>query len=202
MATVATRLGPADHGRRMTLDDFEHAETAEGLACELHRGTVTMIDVPHRPHAAVVGELRRRIEVWRTEQSRLDVFAADGGSCKIVVPATQSERHPDLALYLAPPPPDVADADLWRVWVPEIVVEVVSATSKRRDYDEKPEDYRAAGVGEYWIVDPDADLLTVLTRSPRGTGGRREIRPPETYATPLLPGFALDLASLFAAARR
>jgi Uma2 family endonuclease len=43
-------------------------------------------------------------------------------------------------------------------------MEVVSegVESRRRDYDDKRHDYERAGIPEYWIVDPDEKLVTVL----------------------------------------
>lgn len=38
MASIATPLGPADHGRVMSLDEFLEAEEEPGYLCELARG--------------------------------------------------------------------------------------------------------------------------------------------------------------------
>jgi Uma2 family endonuclease len=46
----------------------------------------------------------------------------------------------------------------------DLVVEVVSegAEARARDYVEKREEYAKAGIPEYWIVDPEDGLITVL----------------------------------------
>ena len=54
MATVSIKITPADHGRRMTLADFEHAEVQEGKRYELGRGVVVVADVPNPPHLGMV----------------------------------------------------------------------------------------------------------------------------------------------------
>ena len=48
MATAATslRIGPADHGRRMTLAEFLDAEETPGYRCELARGVIEVSEVP------------------------------------------------------------------------------------------------------------------------------------------------------------
>ena len=46
MSTQTIKIGPADHGRRMSLADFEHAEVQEGLLYELGRGVIIVSDVP------------------------------------------------------------------------------------------------------------------------------------------------------------
>jgi hypothetical protein len=42
---------------------------------------------------------------------------------------------------------------LWRSWTPDLVIEVVSESSRDRDYTEKRDEYWSLGVMEYWIVD-------------------------------------------------
>jgi Uma2 family endonuclease len=123
---------------------------------------------------------------------------ASGNECKLTILAIGSERHPDLAIYLTPPPDD-EDADFWVRWVPEIVVEVVSPSSRTRDYHEKPEEYLRFGVKEYWIVDAELQTLTVLRRS-RGRWAQTKVLPPEIHRTRLLPGLAFSIESVFKSA--
>ena len=113
---------------------------------------------------------------------------------KLLIGAQQSERHPDLCVYLSSQP----DApDVWSVWVPAIVIEVVSPRSARRDYDDKPEEYLEFGVSEYWIIDSIKQQMTVLTRW-RGQWKKQIVKPSQKYRTPLLPGFSFDLKRVFA----
>lgn len=44
---------------------------------------------------------------------------------------------------------------------PDRVIEIVSPSTKPRDYMTKSFKYRTAGVREYWIVDPDKQMITV-----------------------------------------
>lgn len=46
---------------------------------------------------------------------------------------------------------------------PDWVIEIVSPSSKPRDYMTKLFKYRMAGVREYWIVDPDKEMTTVYS---------------------------------------
>ncbi len=123
---------------------------------------------------------------------------AAGNECKLTIAALGSERHPDLAVYLTPPPEE-EDDDFWMRWVPEIVVEVVSASSRKRDYEEKPEEYLRFGVKEYWIVDGDIRTLTVLRRS-RARWIETKVSPPEIHRTRLLPGLAFSIEAVFKSA--
>lgn len=72
---------------------------------------------------------------------------------------------------------------------PDLVVEVVSPDSVARDYREKYLDYQAAGVREYWIVDP---LSRTLEASRLEDGAFRRVEEAGgRVASGVLPGFFL-----------
>lgn len=195
MTATAVRLGPKDHGRRMSLDDFEPVEVEPGHHYELSRGVITVSEVPRPRPLAQLDALRMQFYAYRvTHPGRVELIAGSG-ECKVLVAPLESERHPDLALYLTMPP----DEDVWSTWIPEIIIEIVSPGSEQRDYVEKREEYLQFGVQEYWIFDSDRQQLLVLRRS-RGRWVERVVRPGEVHRTRLLPGFELACASVFDAA--
>src|SRR5215212_7743688 len=120
-------VGPGDHGRRMTLEEFDTAEGVEGRLYELSRGRVVVTDVPSPWHGGIIGDLDQQLSEYQIRVPDLDVRAYHSGECKLLIEPTQSERHPDLSIYKTPPPAN--DSSVWSVWVPEIVVEVVSPGS-------------------------------------------------------------------------
>ncbi len=115
---------------------------------------------------------------------------------KVAIPQYQPERHPDLAVYKTTRP---AVKDYWSVWVPDIVVEIVSRSSAHRDYHEKPAEYLAFGVGEYWVFDRFRQQATLLTRS-GGRWAEAVLDANDFHATPFLPGFTLNCRAVFDAA--
>jgi Uma2 family endonuclease len=197
MTTQTIKIGPADHGRRMSLADFEHAEVQEGRLYELGRGVIIVSDVPGLHHLMQLNAIRRQLHAFDFRHPGRIHTIASGSDCKILLADLESERHPDLAIYKnAPPEGD----DFWASWIPEIVIEVVSPGSEQRDYVEKREEYLRFGVREYWIVDADRQEVLVLRR----WGGRwieRILRPSDTYRTRLLPDFEFACALVFEAAR-
>jgi Uma2 family endonuclease len=198
MHKTIVKVGPADHGRRMSLKEFEHAEVQEGYLYELSRGIITVSDVPGGRHLLQVGAIRRQFYSYDAARpGRIQIIAA-GNECKLLIGALESERHPDLSIYLKPPPV-IDNATLWHRWFPEIVIEVVSASSRRRDYEEKPEEYLRLGALEYWIVDGSKGAMIVMRRS-RGRWVESTVRPPEVYRTRLLPGLEFSIEAVFKAA--
>lgn len=197
MTTTAVKIGPADHGRQMSLEEFAQAEVQEGHLYELGRGVIIVSDVPNRRHVAQVIALRRQLNAYELAHPERVHALLTGSECKIPVAGLQSERHPDLAVYCSPMP---EGEDLWATWVPEIVVEVVSPGSEQRDYVDKREEYLLFGVREYWIIDAERTEMLRLRRT-AGRWQERILRPPEVYSTPLLPGFTLAIAPVFQAAQ-
>jgi len=87
------------------------------------------------------------------------------------------------------------------------VVEVVSASpeDRHRDYVVKREDYAAAGIPEYWIVDPTERVITLLVLE-QNDSGRVEYVEAGRFAvgsrvcSHRLPGFEVPVTDCFAAA--
>ncbi len=195
MSETITRIGPADHGRLMRPDEFVEAEGQDERIYELGRGRVSVVEIPKKRHMLHVASVRDQLHAYKSANpGRIEVIAS-GSECKIIIPTLSSERHPDLAVYLTPPP-EKEDEEFWIRWVPELVVEVVSPSSRDRDYDQKPEEYLRAGVKEYWIIDADMRALVVLRRS-RSRWIETKVTSPAIYRTRLLPGLAFSIASVF-----
>src|SRR4051812_31214643 len=105
MATTTRRIGPADHGRRMTLDEFIEADFEEGRLYELARGVIDVTDVPGLNHGRIVGRISGFFLIYAINHPRVINYRAAGSDCRLRLPGMQSDRHPDQAVYLDPPPP-------------------------------------------------------------------------------------------------
>jgi Uma2 family endonuclease len=191
------RIGPADHGRRMSLDDFDKAIGQAGYTYELNKGVIEVSGIPDLPHGEQVQEVRDQLTAHRLATPGSIRYIGGGSEAKMLIAAVESERHPDLSVYTSPAPAGVTGAEVWAVWVPAIVIEFVSPRSGTRDYEDKPDEYLASGVGEYWIVDAPAGRFTAMTRY-RGQWRPKALKPSQKYVTHLLPGFTLDLKRVFA----
>jgi Uma2 family endonuclease len=79
---------------------------------------------------------------------------------------------------------------------PDLALEILSPSTRRRDLVAKRRLYAREGVREYWIVDPRARTVAVLVLR----GADFAELPPEggLARSEVLPGFTLDPAALFA----
>ena len=73
------------------------------------------------------------------------------------------------------------------------MVEVVSSDNPERDTVEKVTDYAEAGIPEYWIVNPEAETITVLMLQGEAYATHGVFRRSETAGSLLLEGFSVDV---------
>lgn len=180
----------------MSLARFAYATGAEGRIYELERGVIVVVDVPGVPHERIARFIFDELAIYsRANPGQINLVSGGTGGV-LRTWKLQTERHPDLMVYLNPPPTEAEQA--WDEWTPDIVVEVVSPSSRQRDYTTKADDYLAAGVRQYWLIDPQARSATLHLR--RGDMWRKErLTARGTIRTALLPGFVLPLRQVFAA---
>jgi Uma2 family endonuclease len=155
--------------------------------CELLYGRLLVTPAPTFRHQEVVGALHAlllahaRRTGGRTAPAPVDV-----------VLAPHSVVQPDL-VFVGP-----GRAEIVRDRVegaPDLVVEVLSPASARRDRGEKLRLYADAGVAEYWIVDPAARTFELL----ESRDGAFSVRLPESgvHRSTAVAGLELDLEAFW-----
>jgi Uma2 family endonuclease len=89
--------------------------------------------------------------------------------------------------------------DTWVYGSPDLVVEILSPSTRRRDEGIKLRLYERFNVFEYWIVDPKAEAFRIYRRRDRQLEQVVELTRSrdEAVTTPLLPGLSLPLAKVF-----
>lgn len=107
-------------------------------------------------------------------------------------------REPDLAFMLAAHT-DRRSNQYWHG--ADLVVEVVSEDEQSRVRDEtvKRTEYAAAGISEYWIVDPRDKCISVLTLAGNQYVDDGIYGPGESAVSQLLPGLQIDVTKVWQA---
>jgi Uma2 family endonuclease len=126
-------------------------------------------------------------------------------SCEVAVPGRPRTRFPDLVLLAAPHRELLAKRATItdKMPPPRLLVEVASpgdedSENYQRDYVQKPRQYAAIGVPEYWIIDPDRAGVSVGTlvdgvyRYQAFSGNRLVV-------SPTCPGLHLTAAQILSA---
>ena len=129
----------------------------EGTRAELIGGELYSMAPPSRTHQAIVTNLAKKIGVF---------IDANGGPCEVYVAPLAVNLNADDSTYVEPDVMVICDPsklnDRGCNGAPDLVVEVVSPSSRRMDYATKTSLYMSAGVREYWVVDPDKAMTTVF----------------------------------------
>lgn len=128
----------------------------DGERAELIGGVLYPIDFPNRRHQEIVGGISCAIANY------IDVHKS---SCKVYFApfavnldaCDQNWVEPDVLVVCEP----AKLTDRGCEGAPDFIAEVVSPSSRKRDYALKMCLYEDAGVREYWIVDPEAARTTV-----------------------------------------
>jgi Uma2 family endonuclease len=85
----------------------------------------------------------------------------------------------------------------WVRGAPDLVIEILSPTTNTIDRGPKLKAYARYGVAEYWIVDPVEKAVEVYSLTPTGYQLTRSFSEEESLSSAMLPGFELQVGSLF-----
>lgn len=184
---------PTYAGLRLTVDEF-YALPDDGQRYELIDGVVFMSPSPTPNHQLVAKVLLRQLDNFvETNGLGLVLYETDI-HLPTARPGSTVVYRPEIIFVAAP---RVADIGRRIDFAPDLTVEVISPDSQSLDRVTKRADYEAAGVREYWLIDPGAEEILFLRLN---AGRYAEIRcAHDCYESVAVPGFRLDLASVKAA---
>jgi Uma2 family endonuclease len=156
---------------------------------EIIDGELIVSPSPTSRHQDIVGSLYRRIADYLDDNPVGRVFISPLDT----ILASEEVLQPDI-LYVGNERKHIIGPRIHGA--PDLAIEVISETSRRRDEVRKRELYEQFGVREYWLVDPEADKVTVYRMSGGAFDAGAIVR--GTLTTPLLPGLEIDLTRVFA----
>lgn len=145
---------PLPNSDSYTTDDIY--ALPEGKRAELIEGRIYDMAPPNRMHQELVSQFTKRIGQHIDKK---------GGFCKVYPAPFAVFLNKDNKTYVEPDISVICDTskltDKGCDGAPDFIVEVVSPTSRRMDYNIKNGKYAEAGVREYWIVDPEKKRTTI-----------------------------------------
>lgn len=181
--------------QRLTYDDFLLFPD-DGKRHEIIDGEHYVTPSPNLRHQDLVGRLFLSIGNYLTSHpgtGRLFLAPLD------VVLSLHDVVEPDLLLVGGDQGEILTERNIQGP--PALVIEVISKNTRKKDAQIKRRLFDRTGVREYWLVDPELDLVQVLRRSATGRLARVAEVTAEDDAdltTPLLPGWQLSMRALFA----
>lgn len=175
----------------------EYLSLGTAWMIEFEDGCIEVLPMPTIAHQRIVDYLAAELKAY-FKQNRIggDVLTAP---LPVRLRAGKF-REPDV-VYLRPgriasPDSQPEGADL--------VMEVVSEgeRNRERDLQTKRVEYAAAGIAEYWIVDPQTRTVTVLVADGAAYRIHAEYSAGETATSATFDGLRLDVDAVLTAAQR
>lgn len=181
--------------RRWTFEELAGALPESNLPTELWDGELVMSPAPSFFHQTIVARFYKLLDGW-VERHRLGQTAT--APVDMVLTARRAVQ-PDVVFIASARSGIVGE----RIEGPaDLVAEVLSPGSRRRDRLDKRDLYEQHGVKEYWLIDPEALTVEVLflERAQYQLVGRWQGEGKATSR--LLDGFAVPVKMLFQSGAR
>ena len=128
----------------------------EGERAELIDGKIYYMAPPSTRHQRIISDIHYRIK---------DYIIKNNGECEVLPAPFAVFLNKDDKNYVEPDISVICDKDKLTDkgchGAPDWIIEIISPGNKEMDYFKKLFKYQAAGVREYWIVDPIKEIVMV-----------------------------------------
>jgi Uma2 family endonuclease len=118
------------------------------------------------------------------------------GSEKVMIHLTRNSYEPDIVFFRKEISQTFKEDEMLFP-APDLVVEILSDSTRTRDYGIKFRDYEAHGVGEYWIIDADAQTLEQYVLHENKFILQHKFEQKGTLVSLVINGFRLEIEKIF-----
>jgi Uma2 family endonuclease len=181
----------AIQSRSLTYDDLKRERETRDERLELIEGEIIVTPSPSLMHQIVVHRLDVLLDRAIVESGLGLVIGAPFD----VYLDEQNVPQPDLMVVLWDRERVLGSARLESA--PSLVIEIISPSSATKDRVTKRNLYARYGVPEYWLVDPDAKIVTVFS-DPQNGRYQAEQTVSDVAISATIPELSADLKALFA----
>lgn len=114
---------------------------------------------------------------------------------KTLVSFTRNDYEPDI-IYFSPVVARTLQPDQWKYPIPDLIVEVLSPSTRKLDRGVKKDDYEEHGVSEYWIVEPKAETIEqyLLAEGKYELAGKHALG---SFTSEAIHGFVMPVRAAF-----
>jgi Uma2 family endonuclease len=176
---------------RMTTDVFFQSTQHSERQFQLLNGRPIVNPAPTIKHQRVLRRLTRLLGDFVESGEHGEIWFAP---CDVVL-STYDVVQPDLFFVSTERAHVVTEKNVQGA--PDLVVETLSASTADWDRGYKQQLYAIHGVREYWLVDPDAELVEVLALGDAGYETVGVYRADDTVTSRLLEGLAIPVNDIF-----
>lgn len=177
---------------KYTADDYRALPDTAPRSQLVDGELIPMIPAPSYRHQALQAELLMRLRSFVRTNGLGDVVGAPVDVCL----GENDVFQPDILFVSTPRKDRVAIDGLHGA--PDLVVEVLSPSTRHLDHGQKKRTWAKHDVLELWTVDPEEESITRYELQGGPPEGRT--RSQGWFESPLLPGFKLDVREFFQSA--
>ena len=186
MVTTRTRSWP-------TYEDYLNIPGDDRY--ELINGEFILVSAPGTGHQTVEIRLGARLYIFIEEDNDLGRIYTAPTEVVLTDPEGINIIQPDIIFVSKEREHIITPANIQGA--PDLIVEILSPSTGRRDRTAKRDLYARHGVGEFWLADPDAQTVTVMLLK----DGKYEVVGnygiEDALTSPTLEGFSVRLDSIF-----
>jgi Uma2 family endonuclease len=178
---------------KFTYEDFLNFP-ADGMRYEIIDGERYVAPSPNTKHQSSSLNLATALHAYLRRHPVGAVFAAPFD----VVLSDLDVVEPDLLYVSRERAGGLTEAHMRGA--PDLIAEILSPGTRKTDEVTKRKLYERFGVAEYWIVDPELDAIKIYRRvnDTFVRAAELSVEHDDVLTTPLLSGFSVALAEIFA----
>jgi len=173
-----------------TYDDYI-ALPDDGKRYEIIDGDVSMTPAPTPSHQTIQLRLGSLLLAYLDRHALGRVFVSPIDLVLSMVDVVQ----PDLLFVGQSRSNIIAEKNI--VGIPNLIVEILSPSSTKRDQKEKLDLYQRYGLPEYWIVDPDSQTVEVYLSAANRLDKLETLKAGERLHSRQIAGLVLELSEIF-----
>ena len=174
---------------KLTYQDYANLEGDERY--ELIDGELVLVGSPNTDHQTVSARIGYRMYSFIEENGLGRFFHAPYD----VLFTDTDVVQPDLLFVSKERESIITEANIQGA--PDLIVEILSPSSVRRDWHDKRGLYANYGVREYWIVDPVHQIVSVLLLQDGELEVDGTYTEGDTIVSSTLEGFSISLNEIF-----
>jgi Uma2 family endonuclease len=163
----------------------------EDIRYEILDGELCLVSSPNTKHQRVSKKLLVALARQVEERNLGEIFVAPYD----VILSDDNIVQPDILFIAGGRVGLVGELNLRGA--PDLVIEILSTGSRKKDLETKKKIYARFGIGEFWIVNPDAETIEVQIWSEIGYLRHAVYAKSKCLSSPLLPSVRVPLRDIF-----
>jgi Uma2 family endonuclease len=187
------KMGKIASKIKLTYGDYRNAPESERERYELYEGELVMVPSPKEPHQRISRNLEFLLYAFVKQHDLGSVYDAPFD----VILDEHTVLQPDI-LFVSKDRSEIIVQEGIR-GAPDLVIEILSEATAKRDRTYKKTLYARYGVREYWLVDLEAETIEVLVLKESGyePAGKYARGGKVPFTPSLLKGLSIDLDAVF-----